>query len=132
MNIKEKDFLEAYDKMLRTIKRPLVMKTSDICKRVAENPAPRFYVSVDEALRQYRIFKRTGTLAFPRQSTRRMYAEIFRRYEEALEKYGSCSFKFSIMSQVIQSQAPCFYLEPCTAFKFYYRAMYHKRKRSKK
>ena len=128
MTQKEKDFLEAYNKCMKNIKRPVVMKVHEICRLVALSPAPRFYVSVEEALRQYRRYKRTGQIDFPRQSTRKMYMEIFRRYEEALEKCGASCFKFSIMNDILESQAPCFYMETSSAFKFYYRAMSHKRK----
>lgn len=65
-------------------------------------------------------------------SKRRMYAEIFARYEHLMniaKASGQRAFKTDIMTRVLEQEAPSFYYEPGVAPQMYYRYI---RKRNKK
>lgn len=129
---KEDDFIKAYNKVCETIKGYMKSKTVEVCRKVATSPAPRFYISAEEALRHYSKWKKTGKLNFKKKSTEQMYLLIFKRYEAILERDGNLTFSYIAMSEALNSEAPCFYMNPDLAYLFYYKAMKHKRQRMKR
>lgn len=88
----------------------------------AAQPAPRFYVETHSALLQYKKFKNgTSNILFPEK--RKMYAEIFARYESAMNALNNPTkrfYKHIVMEKVLSQPAPCFYLDESTAVKKFY------------
>ena len=112
-------------------KQGLSYGTPAICKIVAAGTAPRFYVYTHEAMWQYSQYQK-GLSKIHSDSKRRMYAEIFARYEHLMniaKASGQRAFKTEIMTRVLEQEAPSFYYEPGVAPQMYYRYI---RKRNKK
>lgn len=104
-----------------------------ICKIVASRPAPRFYVYPFEALKQYSLYLQ-GRSRIHSDSRRRMYAEIFARYEYLValtEASGQKVVKGELMKRVLEQEAPSFYYEENSAIKMYYRFMQRNRRRKR-
>lgn len=111
-------------------KQGLNYTTTSICKIVADYPAPRFYVDYKNALVQYALYKK-GQSNIHRDSKRRMYAEIFSRYEHLVNVAVSTGQKVvmsEIMTRVLEQEAPSFYYDGDASWKMYYRVMRNRRK----
>ena len=100
-----------------------------ICKVVASQPAPRFYINHFEACKQYRLY-RQGRSNIHTDSRRRMYAEIFSRYEHldaVARASGQRVIMEDLMRRVLEQEAPSFYYEENSALKTYYSVIQRKR-----
>lgn len=94
-----------------------------ICKIIANSPAPRFYVGVSLAMLEYSRYKK-GISAIRRAEARKMYAEIFARYEQLVRiavASGQIVRKYETMRRVLEQEAPSFYYSDISALKTYYR-----------
>lgn len=126
------DFAKKIDEVHRAmLGEGLNYKMADICKMAAAMPAPRFYVDAITALRQYNKY-RNGISSIHNDSKRKMYAEIFARYEkqmDLLRSTGQCAPKVDTMDKIVKQEAPSFYYEDGSAVIVYYRIMEKKRRR---
>lgn len=128
---KEKDFLSAYDETLRKYQRMGVpIDTRNLCKIVAKQAAPCFYVSLEQALFQYGLYK-NGKSNICSEVRRQMYAEIFSRVEKLIELSCGIMPRYTAMEIVLAQEAPCYYLNDVSSWRFYYKACENKRKKSK-
>ena len=96
----------------------------------ASLPAPRFYVDVETAMKEYNLYK-NGLSCIRNKTRRRMYAEIFARYEKiakVIAESGQTLSKRTIMANVLKQTAPSFYYSDNSAWKIYYYIMAKKRK----
>lgn len=132
---KEADFLAKVDELQRmAIAHDLVYKTTDICKMAAREPAKRFYIDAKTALEQYCKYRK-GESMIQKNECRKMYAEIFSRFERIMtikRVSGQKIVMHELMEEVLESEAPCFYYEEGSAVKMYYRFMSRKRERDRK
>lgn len=123
---KQRDFAKNFNEMERCLRaQGLDYNITTICEMVAALPAPRFYVDVNEALLQYRDY-RNGRSHIRGIERRKMYAEIFSRFERqmnALIATGQRAVQTRVMQNVLEQEAPSFYYERNTAAKTYYREM---------
>lgn len=92
-----------YDARLRT--------SVEVFEAMAREPAPRFFVSEMRALTVIRHRKRTGEFPVMVATRRQMFEEIWQRYKKVVES-GSCKSDFDIIFEIVNSEAPSFYLTP--------------------
>ena len=94
-------------------------------------PAPRFYVDAPTAIKQYNLYKK-GHSRIHNVAKRKMYAEIFSRFEQAANarlSSGQYILKYDIMEKVLEQEAPSFYYEDDSALITYYNALAKKRRK---
>jgi hypothetical protein len=128
---KERDFLSVFYETLSEYQRLGVpIDTKSLCRIVAKQAAPCFYVSLEQALFQYGLYK-NGKSNICSEIKRRMYAEIFARVEKLIEMSNGIMPRYAAMEIVLAQQAPCFYLNDTSAWLFYYNACRHKRQKTK-
>lgn len=128
---KTQDFIRKFDDVLRvSTQQGVAFKTTELCKLVAGQPAPRFYVTAKVALYQYNMYK-SGRSILRRVEKRKMYAEIFSRFEKIMQISGGNICKVSAMEMVVKQEAPCFYLTDSSAISIYYKAMNKKRQKAR-
>ena len=128
---KEKDFLHAFDETLKSYQRlGIPIDNRSLCRIVAKQAAPCFYVSLEQALFQYGLYK-NGRSNICNELRRRMYAEIFVRVDKLIELSNGIMPRYTAMEIVLSQEAPCFYLNDTSAWLFYYNACRHKRKKGK-
>lgn len=92
---------------------------------VASMPAPRFYINSETASRQYNRYKK-GKSSIHEIEKRKMYAEIFARYEnkiDILRKSGQKCFKQDIWDSILLQEAPSFYYSGMSSVVAYYKAI---------
>ena len=97
---------------------------------VAVMPAPRFYVNADEAMQQYYYYKK-GRSCIRGIERRKMYAEIFIRFErkmELLKATGQRAIKIDTMESILTQEAPSFYYSSKSAAVVFYRTQLEKRR----
>ena len=97
---------------------------------MAKQAAPRFYVSLEQALRQYGLYK-NGKSQINDVIKRQMYAEIFARVDKIISLSRGIMPRYAAMEIVLEQEAPSFYLNDTSAVLFYYNACRHKRKKGK-
>lgn len=128
------DYLDKVDEVQRCLREQrLYYKIQDVCHLAANSPAPQFYVDAMTALRQYSFYQQ-GRSSIRSIATRKMYAEIFARYENIVNTLlasGQYVCKKEVMSRVLKQPAPSFYYEDGTALKMYYYIL-SKKKRLKR
>lgn len=98
---------------------------------MANQAAPRFYVSLEQALIQYGLYK-NGKSNICSVVRRQMYAEIFARVDSVIQLSRGIMPYYAAMEIVLEQQAPSFYLNDTSAVIFYYNACKHKRSKHKK
>lgn len=126
---KERDFLKAFDAVAKQYQvHGMTFKTVDICRMVANTAAPCFYVSLEQALLQYRLY-RQGKSNIQNLVRRQMFAEIFVRFENLMKESNGGLFMCDAMNTVLEQPAPCFYLNDTSSVLFYYKARRKKRNR---
>lgn len=97
---------------------------------VAAQPAPRFYVDASSALHQYNCYKR-GCSRIHGVERRKMYAEIFSRFERKMKLLvatGQVASKKTVMESILEQEAPSFYYDGDSAAKIYYKEMLKQRR----
>jgi hypothetical protein len=104
--------------------------TRNLCKIVAKQAAPCFYVSLEQALFQYGLYK-NGKSNICSEVRRQMYAEIFTRVEKLIELSCGIMPRYTAMEIVLAQEAPCYYLNDVSSWRFYYKACKNKRMKSK-
>ena len=131
LNKKKRDFVEKVDEVQKHFRlQGLNYKLRDICKLAASLPAPQFYVDVETAIKEYNLYEK-GLSCVHNVTKRRMYAEIFARYEKiasTVADTGQIVNKRSIMAKVLQQPAPSFYYSDNSAWKSYYYIMSRRRR----
>lgn len=123
--IKQRHFVNAVDALVRQkvfLHTPLKI----VCAQAALLPAPRFYITPKQALEQYRYYKKYGNLSSLNNLTRQMYLEIFDRFDNICK--NKKDFLYQCMQEVLNQQAPQFYINPDSAIAYYYRAINNQRK----
>lgn len=129
---KERDFLSVFYETLNEYQRLGVpIDTKSLCRIVAKQAAPCFYVSLEQALLQYGLYK-NGKSNICSEMKRSMYAEIFARVEKLIKMSNGIMPRYAAMEIVLAQKAPCFYLNDTSAWLFYYNACKHKRQKRKK
>lgn len=127
---KRRDFLNAFEACRLQAKRAgLQLNTIELCKMAALQPAPRFYLEAKRAMKMYNLYK-SGECCIRHEEKRKMFAEIFARYEKAMESVSENNkhrLSKTIMEKVLQQQAPSFYYDEDSAVKMYYRIMSDRR-----
>lgn len=111
--------LAAYRQCIK--EAPGLIHPRDIIARAVLLPAPRFWVSEERAFDV--ISRRLAGKPFPptmRYTARLMFAEILRRAQRLHATYPRLHLR-DIISQVIHSPAPQFYLTPDSALNIIYK-----------
>lgn len=128
------DFIVKVDEVRNSlIKQGLNYRIYDICKIACAMPAPQFYVDAKTALRNYCKY-RNGLSCIRSIEKRKMYAEIFSRYENmanVIISTGQTLRKTEVMESVLNQPAPSFYYDFESATKMYYYIMSRRRRRVK-
>lgn len=114
------DFKKEADRLLKTYyKSKTYVNKHQLANSVATGPAPRFYTTVETAMRRVKEIS-TGALTITNPNQIMMFEEINKRYQEKLKEYGAKKYKTDIMYEVITSPAPSFYVTPKFAYKLLY------------
>lgn len=106
------------------------MPVADLCKLAASQQAPRFYIDARRALDKYSLYKK-GMCRVRHEERRKMYAEIFARYEAMISRIPEANqrpYRKPFMEKVLSQPAPSFYFEDDSAVKLYYRYMSDRRR----
>lgn len=130
-NKKMNDFIAKVDEVQRSLNaQGLCYTIIDICRMAAAMPAPQFYIEPSKALWMYNLYLK-GKSSIHSVPKRRMYAEIFSRYEHLvniMRASGQRVCKREVMAKVVNQEAPSFYYGD-SAFRMYYYWMSKKRKK---
>ena len=113
------------------LQQGLSYKIEDVCRFAASMPAPRFYVSPAVALNKYRHYL-NGHCSIRYTSKRKMFAEIFMRYERLVNIAIASRQrirKTELMERVLSQQAPSFYYEDKSMPAIYYYGLKQRKKR---
>ena len=107
-----RDLTEAFFKLLRQYPEK---KTDDIIKMVPLQKAPRFYVSFENARRRLSHIKK-GTLVIKSNTNKiKLYAEIYKRWKATNGGNDYEKNSYACLHDIINSPAPCFYIDFETA-----------------
>ncbi len=126
MNYKEardRDLLECYNTTLKQIGSQIrVMSRNEIFELISCQPATQFYVSEREAKEKVSLIHRGLDPELSNPLRLKMYHEIYRR---ALEIQAQQPHRrlLAIVSEVIYTPAPCFYLTASSIEIIYNRLM---------
>lgn len=112
-------------------------KIGDIFKRVEKHPAPRFYVTVENARRFTAVIAKDRKLPLVNRRKREMYFDIYRLWQKDCNKKGieplrpGGSFKYfantgNITEDFLERQASSFYLDLETIKGIVYRELRRK------
>lgn len=107
---RDADLLRAYREVLGEVD---YIRLDEVCEKVVSKPSKRFWVSEERAAEVVGKMLRGGSLAGMMPQRRAMYEEIYRRCVDRLQ---GCRMPLcQVVFDVVNSPAPCFYLEPKSA-----------------
>lgn len=89
-------------------------------------PAPRFYVTFDNARRFVSMLDRGLDLPFKNENKKRMYQELHSRLKT---KRGDKEGCYTLLEEIITSPAPEFYMDAETFKQLFYKTIRSKRKK---
>lgn len=121
---RDDDLLRAYREALEEVD---YIRLDDVCEMVVNKPSKRFWVSEERAAEVVSKMMRGGDISDMMPQRRAMYKEIHKRVVRELRKKKR-TLK-DVVFIVVNSPAPCFYLEPKSAKIMIWRAR-HKPKSS--
>ena len=121
-------FLDAINR-LRGIPEYKHYKLEKLCEMANNSGAPRYYVCAKPVLAIYCTWKKTNTLPITSDSLKKMYLEIFEKYENIIQYKKVHGYSVEYMEYVLSQPASSFFID--NAVKFYYRAYTYKRKLNK-
>lgn len=106
------DLTEAFFALLRQYPEK---KTGDVIKMVPLQKAPRFYVSYTTARRHLSNLKKGISICKKQVNKKLLYTTLYERWKviNGGNDYGRNSYK--CLHDIIDSQAPCFYIDSETA-----------------
>lgn len=118
---RERDFMAAY--------RNVAMRCStniEAYRLAIKQPAPRFYVTAEQARHHVRLYAQPAGRAsrkISRDCTLRMYDEITRRYNEYMESgKGRFMTTLQVLNKILSEPAPEFYITLSTAQSYFLNA----------
>ena len=110
------DFKKEVDKLLKkNHKEQMYLDKRQLACAVASGPAPRFYTTVDTAIRRINEIEAGNfTLSNPKEVE--MFNEINKRYKAKLKEYAGRKYRVDVMYEVVTGPAPSFYITPSYAY----------------
>lgn len=124
---KAKDFTEAVFALMR---ERSMDKMGDIIKAAAAGPAPRFYVSFENARRFVSLIIRGREIPLANKEKMAMYEELAKKYiarRKQLREDGERYVNYTLLEEIIESPAPSFYTDVETLRCLFYQYMRLKR-----
>lgn len=124
--MKGKDVVNA---LYKAMSENLDKKISDLFEIACKMPAPRFYVTFDQARRFVSMLDRGLDLPLKNENKKRMYQELYSRLKK---KRGDKKGCYTFLEEIITSPAPEFYMDAETFRCMFYRTIRIKRKRNER
>ena len=124
---KAKDFTEAVFALMR---ERSMDKMGDIIAAAAAGPAPRFYVSFENARRFVSLIMRGKKIPLVNKDKMAMYEELAKKYiarRKQLRNDGERYVNYTLLEEIIETPAPSFYADAKTLRFLFYRYMRLKR-----
>lgn len=102
----------------------------NVAKHICKQPAPRFYIEGEKASLLVGRILANESLINLNSCSRRMAWELYRRYKRFLAEHPDTTLsRERIMEEVVEEQAPEFYIEPQRARKIIYLELRRARKK---
>ena len=124
---KAKDFTEAVFALMR---ERSMDKMGDIIAAAAAGPAPRFYVSFENARRFVSLIIRGKKIPLANKDKMAMYEELAKKYiarRKQLREDGERYVNYTLLEEIIETPAPSFYADSGTLRCLFYQYMRLKR-----
>lgn len=126
--LRQHDLNKAVGEMIKIRYNNANLKMDEIMSNVAKGPAPRFYVTYENARRFVSLLERGKSLPLTNKNKIEQYEEIFRRWCKRLKgKKSGNRKKFYVLEDIILEPAPSFYLSKDRISGSYYRSNRKKR-----
>lgn len=107
-----RDLTEVFFKIMR--ENPHTM-TGEIMKMVPTQKAPRFYVSYQTARRHLSNLKKGTPICEKNENKKLLYTELYKRWKATNSGNDYEKNSYTCLHDIINSQAPCFYIDFETA-----------------
>lgn len=106
--IRNSDVVNAYFDSMKSIKKESPYSSQeDVISDALQKGAPRFYTTYENARRFVSLIARGKRLPLVNENKVEMYNELFRRF--LCKKNNNCGYL--ILEQIIEEEAPSFYLD---------------------
>lgn len=107
-----RDLTEVFFKLMRENPR---IATCEIFKHVPYQKAPRFYVSYQTARQHLSNLKKGTPICEKFENKKLLYAELYKRWKATNGGDDYEKNSYICLHDIINSQAPCFYIDSETA-----------------
>lgn len=121
-DIRDNSIKEAYFDAMKSLRtsKPYI-STDDIIKEIMKKPAPRFFISYENARRIVSLMSRGKETRIANKNKRRMYTDLYNAYLEFKSQMnipGFCILKF-----IIEQEAPSYYVSLFTMRSIVYKSI---------
>ena len=121
--MKGKDVVNALYKAMSENQGKKMSELFDIARKME---APRFYISFHEARRFVSMLDRGLELPLKNENKKRMYQELYNRLKK---KRGDKKAGYTLLTEIITSPAPEFYMEAEAFRQIFYKTIRSKKKK---
>lgn len=129
---KMEDFLQAMHKIRHEYsEKGKNITTKSVINIAAKQPAKKFYISTEEAIRNINKIIKGEMLKVTSDEKKQMYYDIYNKYIEQTNSCEAKEYKYSVIERILNSPAPKFYINPLFADQ-QIRYYYHRKKRQSK
>ena len=108
-DIRDNSIKEAYFDTMKSLRTVMpYISTDEIIREIIKRPAPRFFISYENARRIVSLMSRGKTVRIANENKRRMYNDLYNAYMNCKSKMNIPGF--CILKYIIEQEAPSYYV----------------------
>lgn len=108
-DIRDNSIKEAYFDTMKSLRKVMpYISTDEIIKEIMKRPAPRFFISYENARRIVSLMSRGKTVRIANENKRRMYTDLYNAYVSCKSKMNIPGY--CILKHIIEQEAPSYYV----------------------
>ena len=108
-DIRDNSIKEAYFDAMKSLRSEMpYISTDEVIKEIMKKPAPRFFISYENARRIVSLMSRGKTVRIANENKKKMYTDLYNAYMNCKSQMNIPGF--CILKYIIEQEAPSYYV----------------------
>ena len=124
-DIRDNSIKKAYFDAMKSLRTVMpYISTDEVIKEIMKKPAPRFFISYENARRIVSLMSRGKTIRIANENKRKMYTDLYNAYMNCKSQMNTPGF--CILKYIIEQEAPSYYVSLYTMRGIVYKSIKNK------
>lgn len=124
-DIRDDSIKKAYFDAMKSLRTVMpYISTDEVIKEIMKKPAPRFFISYENARRIVSLMSRGKTIRIANENKRKMYTDLYDAYINCKSQMNIPGF--CILKHIIEQEAPSYYVSLYTMRGIVYKSIKNK------